>query len=312
MLNIFRMFTLLCAVAVVSGVIVMKIAMYQGGESITTPDISGKRIIPALETLEKAGLYLKVVRLDFSPSITKDRIISQNPVRGEKTKKGRDVRVIVSRGSKETLAPTLTGASLNMAESILTRNGIKTRKKVYMHADTPANTILAQKPLAQTTMSRGDAMTLLVSLGKAPEYIMAPDFIDQPISYAMERLKSINLKISRVTYKPSPFKERGYVLSQDPPFGTKVKKGSFISLLVSEGVAEGADDPATFTFLYYTIPDMPSAVKVSIFQENLDGEDEVYNRVHRPGDTLSLLVRIKGHTTVKIFINNELAEARRY
>jgi len=31
-----------------------------------------------------------------------------------------------------------------------------------------------------------------------------------------------------------------------------------------------------------------------------------------PGDNISLLVQIKGRTAVKIFLDNELAEVRRY
>ncbi len=307
-----KAFALFIAVAVVSGVIVMKIAMISGGEAVQTPDIRGKEIIAALETLSATGLHLKVNRLDFDATIPKDRIVSQEPEAGESLKRGRDVRVIVSRGSKEALTPDLVSSSLFRAETILNRNDIKIRKRVYIHSDKPKGEILAQKPPPRTSIIRGDAVSLLVSSGPFPEYIMAPDFVERRLESVMDKIKELDLKISRVAYEASSQTDRGVVIRQDPPFGARIEKGSFIALTVSEGVAPENDQPATYTFLYYTVPDGPSAVKVSITQENRDGEKEVYNRVHRPGDTVSLLVEIKGRTVAKIFLDNELAEARRF
>ena len=81
-----KAFALFIAVAVVSGVIVMKIAMITGGEAVKIPDIRGKEIIPALEALSVNGLHLKVTRLDFDSTIPKDRIISQKPQPGQTLK----------------------------------------------------------------------------------------------------------------------------------------------------------------------------------------------------------------------------------
>jgi serine/threonine-protein kinase len=312
MLDYLKIFILLIAVAVVSGVIVMKVAIFQAGEPISAPDVVGKEIIPALESLDKAGLYLKIVRLEFSPTAPKDRIISQNPPPGETIKKGRDVRVVISRGSKNVIIPSLVGSSLLRAESVMAKNGIKIRKRIKVYSEKSEGEILAQKPAPQTTLVRGDAMTLLVSAGAYPEYLMTPEFVDQPVASTMERIKELDLKMSRVTYETSDKIERGIVLSQSPPFGARTLKGSFVSMVVSKGAAETSEEPATFSFLYYTIPGGPSAVSVSITQENDDGEKEVYHRIHQPEDTISLLVQVKGETIVKIFMDDEFAEVRRY
>jgi len=314
MFEYFKAFLLFCAVTIVSAIVVMKVSMYTGGEKVVVPDVQGKRIIPALEALDERGLYLKVTRLDFDPATPKNKIISQDPEPGEPLKTGRDVKVIVSRGSKETLAPDLVGATVLRAETILNRNSLKVGKKITVHsASAQKGIVMGQKPPAQTIVRRGDSLTLLVSAGPFTEYLMAPDFIDEPLSSAMENMKSMDLKISRVAYRPDNEKDRGIVISQEPGFGERVARGSFISLTVSEGYfTDSSAGPATFTFLYYTIPDGPSAVNVSIIQDNTDGEKEVYNRIHRPGDTVSLLLEIKGRTSAKIFINDELAEVKRF
>lgn len=308
----FKAFMLFVAVATVSGIIVMKVAMYGGGESVETPDIRGKNIIPAIESLNSRGLYLKITRLDFDAAVAKDRIISQSPEPLEYLKVGRDVKVVISKGSKEALTPDIIGSSLLRAKTILKRNDIKVMKKIFIHSNKPKDEILAQKPAPQTIINRGDAVSLLISSGPYPEYILAPDFIDWRLTSVMNQIKKMDIKISRVDYEQNSEKERGVVIRQEPVTGSRVELGSFISLTVSEGITAVDDKPTTYTFLFYTVPDGPSAVKVSITQDNLDGEKEVYNRIHRPGDTISLLVKVKGRTAAKIFVDNELAEVRRF
>lgn len=312
-LDYLKNFTLLCAVTVVSAIIVMKAAMYMGGEKAATPDVRGKRVIPALEELDTRGLYLTVTRLEFDDATPKDRIISQDPEPGYFLKKGRSVKVIVSRGSKETLIPDLVGSTELKAEAVLKNDHLKVSRKILVHTeDTPAKVILAQKPEPGTPARLGDALTLLVSAGPFQGNLMAPDFLDMQLAEVMKNIKPMDLKIGRVTYKPHMEKERGVVTGQDPPFGRRVERGSYVTLTVSEGKVDLGETPATFTFFYFTVPDSPGAVKVSVIQDNLDGEKEVYNRVHRPGDTLSLLIEVKGRTAAKVFVNDELVEAKRF
>ncbi|MGK7345319.1 MAG: PASTA domain-containing protein [Candidatus Nitrospinota bacterium M3_3B_026] len=307
-----KVFLLLLAVTVASGVTVMKIAMYMGGEKIAAPDVRGKMVIPAMETLSSRGLYMAVTRMENSPTTPKDRIVSQDPPPGEPIKLGRAVKVVVSRGSSKTLIPDITGSSLLRAEAVLEGRGIKIKKKIYIHSGRQERTILAQDPAPGTLAPKGASITLLVSSGPRPERIMAPDFVGQPLSAAMDRIRNSDLRIRRVLYRRANGKESGEVIAQDPAFGAMVEKGSYITLTVSEGRQGSVDEPATYTILYYTVPEGPSAVKVSITQENRDGEKDIYNRAHRPGDTISLLVEIKGRTAVKIFMDNELAEVRRF
>lgn len=308
-----KAFLLLLAVTVASGVLVMKIAMYMGGEKAAVPDVRGKLVVPALETLNAHGFYLTVTRMENSPTTPRDRIISQDPAPGQPLKLGRAVKVVVSRGSSRALIPDLAGSSLLRAEAVLDDMRIKLKKKIYVHSPRPERTVLAQDPAPGTLAPKGAAaVTLLVSSGPYPERIMAPDFVGQPLSAAMDKIRDSGLRIRRVLYRRAPGKERGMVIAQAPPLGSRVTIGSYITLTVSEGEDASMAEPATYTLFYYTIPEGPSAVKVSITQENRDGEKDIYSRVHRPGDTISLLVEIKGRTAVKVFLDNELAEVRRF
>ncbi len=308
-----KSFLLLSLVTIVSAVVVMKVSMYSAGELVIVPDLRGKHLVHVLESLDRRGLHLKATRLQYDSDVPKDRIISQEPAPGESLKSGRDVKVVISRGAREALAPDLVGATQLRAVATLNRSGLKIQKVMTVHSNTVAKgVVMAQRPAAHSILRKGAAMTLLVSAGRYPENLMTPNLVDSSVTDAMTQLKSIGLKIRRVLYKPSMDKGRGVVISQEPVYGVRVAKGSLISLTVSEGSSDYEDAPATFTFLYYTVPDAPSAVKISIVQDNLDGEKEIYNRVHRSGDTVSLLLEVKGRTAAKIFLNDELVEVKRY
>ncbi len=313
MFDYLKIFLILCVVTVVSAIVVMKTVMYTGAERVVVPDIQGKKLIPALEALDERGLYLKVIRMEFDDIINSDRIVSQKPGPGSYLKRGRDVKVVISKGSREAVAPNLVGATQLRAETVLDKQNLRIGKKVSVHTENgEPGMVLAQQPAAGARLNRNDSMTLLIGAGKFIEYVSTPEFISKPLTETMEKIKEAGLKVREVDYRPDRDVGRGIVTGQEPRFGERVAKGSLVSLTVSEGVLPDDKGPSTFTFLYYTIPDGSTAVNVLIIQDNLDGEKEVYSRVRRPGDTVSVLVEVKGRTSARIYINNELVEVKRF
>ena len=313
LLDYIKTILLLCSVTVVSAIVVMKIVMYTGGESVAVPDLRDRTIINTLEALDERGLYLKVTRMDFSTTTPKNKVISQDPKPGSVLKKGREVKVIVSRGSQDVLVPDLVGSSIHRADIILGKSDLRIRGKIFVTTSNhPRNAILAQKPPKNAKVRRGDSVNLLVSSGPHIEYLMIPNFINSTLSEAMVTIKNMDIKVGRVAYRPDDINDRGVVMEQTPSFGSRVAHGSFVSLTVSEGRLTEGEEAATFTFFYYTVPEGTSAYKVSVVQENLDGEKDVYNRVHRPTDTISLLLEVKGSTAAKIFLNGQLVEVKRF
>ena len=307
-----KLFLLLVAVAVASGLVVMSVAMRTGGATVETPDLRGQRIIPAIEALDGRGLNLKVTRLAWDPAIPADSVISQSPGPGEPVKTGRDVNVVISRGPRETVVPDLTGSTELRGETILSRNGLAAGGRTRTPcAHGRQGVILAQRPAPGVRAGRGETVSLLVCDGPFPGYLAAPQFTGAPLAAVMEQTKKAGLKINRVTYRPDAA-PRETVIEQTPAPGARAAQGALVTLAVSEGPSAGGDASATYAFLYYTVPSLPGPVKVSVLLENTDGEKEIYNHIHRPGDMVSLLAPVKGRTAAKIFLDGELAEVKRY
>ncbi|MDH4185259.1 MAG: PASTA domain-containing protein, partial [Nitrospinota bacterium] len=280
---------------------------------IQAPMVQGATIINALETLDQAGLYLKVTRLAYHQEVGKDRIISQSPAPGEPIKVGRELKVVISKGPKSQAMPNLTGVTRRGLEKLLAQEELRLTRTIKAHLDgTEMGVILAQSPPPQSTIRRGSEVTTLESLGPTPKYVMAPDLSDKSLEWGMRTLGELDLKVGEVAYRNDGRKARGTVLYQEPSFGRRVEKGSSVALIVSEGLEDGIAAAPSYTILFYTIPDGPEPVKISIIQSNQGGEKEVYNRVHMPGDTVSLLVEVRGKTSARIFLNNKLSDVKRF
>ena len=159
LLDYIKTILLLCSVTVVSAIVVMKIVMYTGGESVAVPDLRDRTIINTLEALDERGLYLKVTRMDFSTTTPKNKVISQDPKPGSVLKKGREVKVIVSRGSQDVLVPDLVGSSIHRADIILGKSDL--RKYLLQHPTTQETRF---SPKSHLRMSRFDVVILLTCL----------------------------------------------------------------------------------------------------------------------------------------------------
>jgi hypothetical protein len=44
----------------------------------------------------------------------------------------------------------------------------------------------------------------------------------------------------------------------------------------------------------------------------MEQEKVIYNRRHKGGETISLLVKVEGHTTLRVYLDDELAEVKRF
>lgn len=312
MIDYIKAFVLFTAVAAVSGVLVMKVAMYQGGERVEVPDLRGKNVVQALEILDKTGLYMKIIRLDYSTAVAKDEIIDQSPKPSEIARERNDINVTISRGSQSIVMPQIVGTNIEMAKRTLHTSGIDIKKVVKSYSAEPKGTILGQDIPADTALNRGDSLSILLSLGEYPDYLQALDFVGKDIGLVMEEIKKIDLRISRVLYRTSADVPKGVVLLQVPEGGVRLAKNSYVELTVSEGMLEDETESATYSFLYYTVPGRDSTGRVVIWQESQNGEKEIYNRIHRRGDTISLLIEKKGKTVIKIFVDDQLTEVKRF
>ncbi len=310
LLQYLTLFVIIVGAGALSGVIVMQIATRDSGD-IPTPNIVGNEIVTALEKVTDARLHLKITALVFDKSAPRNTVVKQDPKPGFGLKAGRDVRVVISRGSQDVEMVDVRGLSLRQAQNIMEEGEFAIPAITKINSNFDEGTVIAQLPPQGSYVTDLSRVELLVSLGPKKEPFLLPNFTGKELEAVTDWVRSLGLILGRVRYIVSKDGIPGTIIKQDPPVGKPVESGQEVSLVVKKDVPTGAS-PRTFTIFNYTLMSGLASSKVKIIVENLDGEKEIYSRSHKGGETVSLLVPLSGDTAVRVFVNGELTEVKRF
>lgn len=96
-------------------------------ETVEVPKLTNMSVTEAQNTLKNLGIELSVDRAEYSTSVPKDRIISQDPKAGSEIELNSTVYVVISQGAetKLTLVPNLKGVTLEKAKALLEEQGLQ-------------------------------------------------------------------------------------------------------------------------------------------------------------------------------------------
>jgi beta-lactam-binding protein with PASTA domain len=153
---------------------------------------------------------------------------------------------IFTRHGQSFIVPDLTGLSVDHLASLEKDYQFKfiIIDSVFDQTQ-PPGTILRHDPLPNSTVKRGRKfyVTLVSSM---PDMVSMPNLIDLSLRQATSRLEATGLHVGTITYKPdSQF--QNVVLDQiyrgkTIPFGEKIRRGSYVNLVVSGSQKSNLDD----------------------------------------------------------------------
>ena len=307
-LKFLLLFASVVAAGVVSALVVMRLGM-QVKEDVKTPAIEGNEVVMALEKINQARLNLKITSLAYDAERPRNTIVSQDPKAGTAIKEGRDVRVIISRGPREFDMPALIGLSRRQAANTLTERGLTIGAIYKIHAAVDEGDIVAQYPSATSHVTDLDQVEVLVSAGRFTEPELAPDVLGMQLDSAKRDLQKAGFRAGTIAFTESSEGAGGTVIAQNPGEGTPIDPGSEVSLTVVKRPKD-PEKPGTFTLYTMVLPANIPPGTVKVLQETKTGQKEIYNRVHKGGDTISALVEIGGPTTVRLYMNDQLLEVK--
>jgi beta-lactam-binding protein with PASTA domain len=209
-------------------------AVVHSGREYLLPDITNLNLKEAEEILKKRDLSLKVLAEEYNPSKPPGIILSQSPGPGAKVKKGRIVKVVVSKGEKIVQVPNLKGVSLRQAELMLDQEGLEVGEINWIPSDSlPENVIVESSPSFGLSVPLGMSVNLKVSLGLSPDTVMMPNLAGKSLEEAKNILKELSLEIGETRYEARSGVPLGTILEQYPEEGTKIQRGSNVELTVS-------------------------------------------------------------------------------
>ena len=197
--------------------------------SVTVPNVTGLTSEVAVVRLEEEGLDAEI---DPVPNLaTRNTVLEQDPLPDSVVDEGSTVTLSVSTGPALVEIPDVSGLGPKEARRRLEDQGLVVSLINKPSDAVPKGLVTRTDPAAGTEISVGSTVKLVVSSGTAKSTV--PDLVGSQLDAALAELESAGLTANVVQQDASA--PAGEVVDQAPSAGTKVKKGSQVTIFVSSG-----------------------------------------------------------------------------
>lgn len=283
-------------------------------ETVIVPDLEGKDAIFALQFLGGMELNTRVRGFEYDDDIPKNHVIQQSPEPGRMIKKGRDVSLLLSRGSPMVTVPDLKGRNVSQALLIVEENGLAKGHQSFVYSgDAAQDTVLAQHPPPGKSVKRSNSVDLLISRGVRPAAYQMPDLKGRYLDESMQLIDRYNLMLESATTEYDESKPENTVLRQDPPAGHYIEEDSHVALTVNRKAKKeknGSTD--TGRLFTYQIPhgylNQHVRLELSIYGMTVT----IYDGLMKPGKEIWTIVPEHAQAVLFLYLNNELAASEIY
>lgn len=290
-------------------------------EDVPVPNVVGLAYKEAVKVLEENGLKVKVRSRSFHPDYDEDQVITQDPASGMRTKRGREILLVLSKGKEELETPNLVGASLEDAKTILIQLRLRPGEIQEVEEEGNVGKVVSQSPQPGDAIQPGQPVHLRVGIKKKEaEKVEVPDLVGMALPDARRRLEALGLGVE--TAKRESQRTEGTIIEQAPGAGSKVAKDQHVTLVVAsrpkikpppEPTPAGAEAPQAPGAQAYRegdveirIPREGQSQTVRIVVVDTSGRRTLYEKLHQPGDRVVVPVRGKGQTVVRVYVGGEL------
>lgn len=198
----------------------------RGIEYVKVPDLAGKEGAEAGKLLKAAKLKIAESSEEYSDEVAKGKIIATAPEAGTSLRHHSGVKVIVSKGKEPITLPDFAGKSEEEVTKTLSDLKLKLEKTTEFSDSVPRGQIIGQEPAAGTTVYHGDQVKVRVSQG--PEMVEVPNVTALNMGQAKKKLTDLGFQVQVQKQLLGIAPNRVY--SQSPGGGTKLKRGSTVTL----------------------------------------------------------------------------------
>jgi len=199
----------------------------KGPERYDVPAVKGMDQAEAADAITAANLVVGTITEEYDDKAPLGAVVSTSPKAGAAAKPGTVVNVVISKGPKPVPVPGVEGLRLGAARSALADAGLKADVTEKFSESVVDGVVMSVKPKAGTVVDSGTRVDLVVSKGPPP--VVVPNLIDMNRAKAVDTLQALGLKVRVLEGAATPLDR---VYSQDPSPGTKIPKGSTVTIRV--------------------------------------------------------------------------------
>lgn len=201
----------------------------------------GTVAIPLLVGLTKADATAKLAALNLQPvyvdeasdTVPLDQVIAQEPGPSEATP-GSKVTLKISSGKAKLEVPNVLSLDLAVASNQLGAKGFTITTETKADETIPPGKVISTDPPPGTTVEKGSAVKLVISDG--PPKVAVPNVEGLTLEEAVTKLTGNFQWSMKTTDVPFGDDRDGKVISQSPPPGAQVPKGTAVTLLVGKAL----------------------------------------------------------------------------
>ena len=286
-------------------------------DTVIVPDLVGKDVVSALELLTDLQLNTKVSGSEYSHQFPKNHVTFQEPEAGSEIKKDRDVRIMISKGTRNILMPNLVALSEQQARMIMEENGIsRGRLSQTFNQNIAKDQIMAQVPAPGVTITRGASVDILVSMGDRAAELKMPDLSGLTLDEAVFRVEKNNLAVGAIQSQFIKQKPHNIVIRQEPLAGYRVIENSPVHLVINRPPGKSTRGnlhrPLYGSLLQHDIKSGFLKREVRVELEYTNHTAEIFDDYVKPGKQLWILVPRDQDAAVFIFEDDELVKTHLY
>ena len=290
--------------------------LIKGEKPVIVPDLVGKDVLVGLERLSDLGLNTRVKGTRYDDQVPRHHVIEQEPEPGSAIKRGRDVKIIVSRGPESVVMPNLHGLSLQQASIALTENGLCQAFVSRMYSPIYASDqVMAHDPPAGVLTKRKPCVNLLVSMGARPVSSAMIDLNGLTLEAAIAALEQRQLKVGNIHAASVDGAPLDSIVNQTPAAGYRVLPGQVVELTVNRlpaGAVGGNNrypesGPRLFRF---TLENGFLNRRVAVKLSKPSIVITLFDDFMRPGQEIWLFIPKGDNPTVLVYVDGQLVDSR--
>ena len=222
---------ILVAVGLFGIIVGMKLTVSRS--EVEVPSLLGLTLEAAERELLPFELALRVAGERYDAGVPGGAVLSQFPPAGTRSKPGRTVQAILSKGTRTHPVPDLVGSTAGVAKMTSEQNNyVVGRISTITVPRVAKDTVLAQSPPPGSTLAVTPRIDVLMVSGEAPGYIM-PDFVGMNLNRVKPFLEKHELELEEVHYRFHQSRLKGTVIGQFPRSGHMLKADEGITLEIA-------------------------------------------------------------------------------
>lgn len=206
---------------------------------VIMPNLLGKEENEVADFLNKEYSLGATFKYENNAEYPKGQVCGQSVAEGEVVAKNTTITVTISEGGKRVTILDFTGYTYDELKKWGEDNGITINVTEWQISDTvEMNYVISWAPKAPVELSEGGTLDVIISRGSNDDTdVVVPSLGGKTRDEAESALKAAGLEIGFVDAEYNDDVKAGLVIEQNPDSGSRLPKGSSVSIILSKGPA---------------------------------------------------------------------------